>query len=329
MPQFSIIIPVYNAEKNIRVCLEKIEKQTFKDYDLIIINDGSSDSSQLTIDEYISTHSATKIQSIYKRNGGAGSARNIGIDAAQGEYIVFIDADDYVDNNYLKELDLVIKEQNADLIFVDIVREDGNQKIIRYERMSDYRNITRDQMIRWQLTGKIPWGGVRKVVKTSLIKNNAIKYATSIKVGEESIYSFKALYNATKIAFQTQALYHYVECSTSLTSNDSIENSQSVFEFIKESLKESPEYKKFDDTISALAVTTVIIGINVLMNKNEKNIYSKSLNLINKYESYFHGKIDEDSLDMRIKLCKPWILMGWPLPIIIASKLQKIYKRIK
>lgn len=329
MFKYSIIIPIYNAEKNISTCLLRLARQNFVDFELILVNDGSTDDSQTMIDEFIEMHSQMNIISIYKKNAGAGAARNTGLERASGEYIVFIDSDDYVDEDFLFETNKVIQDKNADLIFIDIIREDENGKTIRYERMSDFSHLCKDTMLRWQLTGKMPWGGVRKILRRTLIKDHNLRYATSIRVGEESIYSFRALYHAERIAFQTKALYHYVDCSTSLTSNDNVENSQIVFNFIHAFFQEHKEYNGFETTIRALAATTVVIVINVMLAKGIENVYKESKAVMKKYEQYTNGSIDSSSLDARVKICLPWIRMGWPLPILLASKLQRLYKKIK
>lgn len=329
MKRFTIIIPAYNCERYIRKCLQYISRQTFNNFEIVIVNDGSTDNTENEILDIKATSMNLCINYVYQKNAGAGAARNTGLEHASGEYIVFIDADDYVDDDFLFETNKIIEERKSDLIFIDIVREDENGKGIRYEKMSDYSHLNKDSMLRWQLTGKMPWGGVRKVLRRSLVKDYDLRYATSIRVGEESIYSFKALYHAEKIAFQTKALYHYVDCSTSLTSNDSVENSQSVFNFIHTFFQEHKEYKGFEPTIRALAATTVVIVINVMLAKGIDEVYKESKAIMKKYEQYTKGSIDTSSLDMRVKMCIPWIKLGWPLPILMASKLQRLYKTLR
>lgn len=329
MKKFSIIIPAYNCERHIRKCLQYISRQTFHDFEVVIVNDGSTDNTESEILDVKCTSNNLCINYIYQENAGAGAARNTGLECASGEYIVFIDADDYVDDDFLFETNRIIEEKNSDLIFIDIVREGENGKAIRYERMSNYSHLQKETMLRWQLTGKMPWGGVRKIIRRSMVKDYNLKYATTIRVGEESIYSFKALYHAERIAFQTKALYHYVDCSTSLTANDNIENSQTVFNFISSFFQENKDYKGFGSTIRALAATTVVIVINVMLAKGIDNVYKESKAVMKKYEPYTKGCIDTSSLDMRVKMCLPWIKLGWPLPILWASKLQRLYKKIK
>ena len=109
-PTISVIVPVYNAEKTLRRCVDSILAQTFEDFELILINDGSKDQSGDICDEYAAKDS--RVKTIHKTNGGVSSARNAGLRIAQGEYIAFIDSDDYIDNDYL----LGFKHYDADLI---------------------------------------------------------------------------------------------------------------------------------------------------------------------------------------------------------------------
>lgn len=328
MTRFSIIIPVYNAENTIAFCLKKIEKQTFKDYDIVIVNDGSKDHTLEAIIDFATQHPAMSINVIDQENAGAGAARNTGISKAGGEYIVYIDADDYVDDDFLEKTDEIISQTKADVVFVDIIREDEKGNVIRYERMSDYKHLAKERMIRWQLTGKMPWGGVRKIVKTSLVKDNNLRYATQIKVGEESIYSFRVLELAQNIAFQTTSFYHYVDNSNSLTSNDVVENSLSVFDFMSGYLRESGKADTYAMTIRAMAVTTAAIASNVTFNsRGLLNGYGEVKTLLKKYKNEMKGEVDVDALDKRVKLLMPWLRCGIVLPVWLANRVQHFMKK--
>lgn len=327
MKRFSIIIPVYNAEDCIVVCLKKIAQQTFKDFELVIVNDGSKDNSLEAIIDFATQHPAMSINVIDQENAGAGAARNTGISKAGGEYIVYIDSDDYVDDDFLEKTDEIISQTKADVVFIDIIREDEKGNVIRYERMSDYRHLAKERMIRWQLTGKMPWGGVRKIVRAALVKDNNLRYATQIKVGEESIYSFRVLELAQNIAFQTTSFYHYVDNSNSLTSNDVVENSLSVFDFMSGYLRESGKADSYAMTIRAMAVTTAAIASNVTFSRGLLNGYGEVKTLLKKYKNEMKGEVDVDALDKRVKLLMPWLRCGIVLPVWLANRVQHFLKK--
>jgi len=128
MPKISVIVPVYNTEKYLRKCLDSVVNQTYKDLEAIIVNDGSTDNSQKIIDEYISKY-PNKVKCISKQNGGLSGARNCGIEAATGDYIAFVDSDDYIDENLFENL-LPYMEKNIDLIKFKLVKTDEQYKEI-------------------------------------------------------------------------------------------------------------------------------------------------------------------------------------------------------
>ena len=113
MPKISVIVPVYNVEKYLRKCIESILNQTFREFELILVDDGSTDSSGKICDEYALKDSRIKV--IHKENGGASSARNAGLDVAKGEYIGFVDSDDWIEMDMYGELYRLIKENNTDI----------------------------------------------------------------------------------------------------------------------------------------------------------------------------------------------------------------------
>ena len=119
----SIVIPVYNAEKYLEQCLNSIKNQTYKNFEVILVNDGSIDNSESICKVFV--ESDTRFRYYLKANGGASSARNLGLDNAQGNYITFIDADDWVDENHLEVLINNIKESNSDMAVSSITKFDN------------------------------------------------------------------------------------------------------------------------------------------------------------------------------------------------------------
>lgn len=114
MAEISVIIPVYNVEKYIKECLDSLIRQTFANIEIICVNDGSTDNSLLTLEEYAQKDSRIKV--ISQENLGVSEARNAGIKIAQGKYLSFIDPDDYVEDNMLHELYNRAEEENADIV---------------------------------------------------------------------------------------------------------------------------------------------------------------------------------------------------------------------
>ena len=127
-PKVSVIVPVYNVEKYLEKCLESLIHQTLKEIEIIIINDGATDSSPKIIERY--TQKDSRIKTINQKNQGLSGARNSGLKIAQGEYISFIDSDDWVDQDFLEKLYNSAKNNNADIAMTTIIRK--REKIQKY-----------------------------------------------------------------------------------------------------------------------------------------------------------------------------------------------------
>ncbi len=125
--KLSVIVPVYKAEKYLRKCVDSILNQTTDELELILINDGSPDNSQLIIDEYVTAY-PDKVRAIAVENGGQGRARNFGIDIAQGDYLSFIDSDDYLEADAFEIMLKAADENNADIVVCDMEKRWGNGK---------------------------------------------------------------------------------------------------------------------------------------------------------------------------------------------------------
>ena len=121
-PKISVIVPVYNAEKFVGKCIESVQAQSYIDWQMILVDDGSKDKSLEVCQRYADTDN--RISVIHQENAGAGAARNTGLAKAVGDYVVFIDSDDYVDKDYFA----LLAKHKEDVVFIDVqaVGEDGN-----------------------------------------------------------------------------------------------------------------------------------------------------------------------------------------------------------
>ena len=124
LPKISVIVPVYNTAAYLPKCLDSILNQTFRDFELLVVNDGSKDNSQQIIDQYVKKDS--RVVSIFKENGGLSDARNVGINQAKGEYIAFIDSDDYIDSKMFEEMITLAEKHQSEIVFCDLVKVDEN-----------------------------------------------------------------------------------------------------------------------------------------------------------------------------------------------------------
>ena len=137
-PAISIIIPVYNAENYLRRCIDSVLSQSFTDFELILVDDGSKDKSPQICDEYASQD--TRVRVIHKANGGVSAARNDGLDIAKGEYITFIDSDDWVERDYLSTLS---NYRDYDIVFFShrLIYEDGYPECVEFNDISKWAYV--------------------------------------------------------------------------------------------------------------------------------------------------------------------------------------------
>ena len=128
MPKLSVIVPIYNVEQYIHKCVDSILNQNFKDFELILVDDGSPDSCGKICDEYAQKDERVKV--IHKVNGGLSDARNFGLEKAKGEYVSFIDSDDWVDENIYSESLKYMEENDLDIVCFDVTEVRTNKNLV-------------------------------------------------------------------------------------------------------------------------------------------------------------------------------------------------------
>ena len=151
--KISIIIPVYNAERFLKRCVDSVLMQTYKDFELILVDDGSKDGSGAMCDNIAAQDN--RVHVVHQKNEGAGAARNAGLTIAKGEYIVFVDSDDMIRQGYFEAL----SKHDEDIVFVNVDNIDEHGRLVKREYMSDFKLLPVDEILRSQMTGKLPWGG--------------------------------------------------------------------------------------------------------------------------------------------------------------------------
>jgi glycosyltransferase involved in cell wall biosynthesis len=238
MIKISIIVPVYNAEKYLSQCIDSILSQTCADFELLLIDDGSSDNSGKICDEYARKDS--RIQVFHKENGGVSSARNFGIDKAQGEWIAFVDSDDWLANNFLEQMLDKALESNVDAVFCNcyyVYENETVQKIIYTENaVIDGNNMLKRFLIRFGTRSEL-WG---KIFKRKYL-NHRLK--ENVKIGEDFLYLIE-LYRANdfRTAIICDYLYYYRQLDSSAMNrnNPVFHNKQLLMECLQ-LLQQHPE----------------------------------------------------------------------------------------
>lgn len=225
--KLSIIIPCYGVEKYLDRCMKTIVNQTIKDIEIILVDDGSPDKVPQLCDEWAKKDS--RIRVIHKQNGGLGFARNSGLDVATGEYVAFVDSDDYVDSSMYETLWNEARASNADVVFCGFKTEqrngiwkDSNEVSSRTEwKNEDVRNFMLDMIAcapyvkeerRFQMS---VW---HSIYRRSIIEDNNIRFHSEREVVSEDIpFQVDFLTKAKKVVYLPQTFYFYCLNGTSLT----------------------------------------------------------------------------------------------------------------
>lgn len=205
MIPISIIVPIYNMEKLMRKCLDSILAQTFQDYECLLIDDGSKDGSPAICDEYAAKDERFKV--FHKSNGGLSDARNYGLARAHGEYTIFFDPDDWVDEDCLKDLYAKVQETDADMVMCDLYYNDPyRQRYSKQEPTSlDHNDVLKDL-----ITGKVYGFTVTKLLRRTLYQQYDLQYPVGMYGCEDQYTMCKLLKNDIKIAYLPKAYYHYM-----------------------------------------------------------------------------------------------------------------------
>ncbi|QXE01062.1 glycosyltransferase family 2 protein [Terribacillus sp. DMT04] len=274
MTQVSIIIPVYNVEDYLEKCIKSILNQTYNDFELILINDGSNDGS-LKICERFKLED-NRIKLINQTNQGVGIARNSGLKIARGKYIYFCDADDYVDKDLLSENIRLAEEYNVNMVlfgnkevFTDISK-DLTHYTKYYNSSNDFREVFPTLFVNHNM--HVLWN---KLYKRSYIEEKKVRFSTRT-LGEDSLFN-KQIYNDLEKVYVNNQIYYY-----HINRFDSAQNAFSSDRF-KFRLKETTELellfnswgilKNNKDLIKNDWIKTLFIGLeNVFHRDNNSNI---------------------------------------------------------
>lgn len=210
--KFSIVIPVYNVEKYLCECIDSILRQTFEDFELILVDDGSTDSSGEMCDKYANKDVRARV--FHKLNSGAAAARNMGIKAAKGDYLVFVDADDYIQSeNFLDALRKPLSDKEIDMMVYGCTRlNDLSNRIMgtRYEDLEEINSKEEIVKIKWLIENNkfsiAPW---MHVVKRSFIERNNLYFNEEYKSEEDIEWMYRVYIAEPKIYGHNNCEYVY------------------------------------------------------------------------------------------------------------------------
>lgn len=211
--KISVIVPVYNVEEYLPVCLNSILDQTYPVYELILVDDGSEDNSGIICEQYAKKDSRIKV--IHKKNGGLSSARNAGIDIADGSYIAFIDSDDVVHPEYLERMLLTAKKENADIVACHFIKGENCQwKPLKTGKEIRVGSQILDKMNVDDVVVTVAWN---KLYRRELFINTELRYPEG-KIHEDMFLTPQLLYHAKKMVLISEELYFYRQRPDSIMS---------------------------------------------------------------------------------------------------------------
>lgn len=213
MSEITVVVPVFNREKYLTRMIDSILSQSYKDFDLILVDDGSTDRTPEICDSYAEKDSRVTV--IHKENGGVSSARNAGIEKATGRYLMFADSDDILDNEILKKLYTEAEEGGIDLVICGIKMQtirDGKVKceknyLMKAGRMT-VKELLESQDIDYSLI--CVSSPCARLFRTDIIKENNVRFDTSISLGEDRLFNIDYLMHCSTVSGSGKSLYYYI-----------------------------------------------------------------------------------------------------------------------
>lgn len=207
LPFISIVIPVYNAEKYINKCIDSVLSQSYVKWELLLIDDGSSDDSGKICDSY--SMKDDRIRTIHKPNGGVGSARNLGIEQASGDFITFIDSDDWIESDYLQDFAdrNPIKES---IVVSGLLSQNPYEVYLSFNYRNEQASIkfANELIVKYDLFRD--GGPTNKLFDLQLIKKNRLSFRTDLSYHEDHIFVFEYYLLINKIILSAYNGYHYM-----------------------------------------------------------------------------------------------------------------------
>ena len=223
--KYSIIVPVYNVEQFLATCIESILHQNFIDYEIIAVNDGSTDGSKEILEDYLKKTERLKV--IHQRNKGLGGARNTGIQAATGDYLVLLDSDDYLETNALGTLATYLNKYNLDILAFDCNKVDMEGNIIETISVIDYKEkyttLTQKEFLIFEPTA------CTKVYKRTLFTKNKIRFPERLWY-EDLATVFRLVPYAKRIGYLKESCYNYVQQPNSITHSVNTERMMEIID---------------------------------------------------------------------------------------------------
>lgn len=279
-PKVSVIVPVYNVENYLVKCLDSLVSQTLESIEIIVVNDGSPDNSQIIIDQYVQAY-PEKVFSYIKENGGLSDARNFGLLKANGEYIGFIDSDDWVEPNMFEALYSKAKAENSDLVLCDLEYFWEESSVMK--PMSGYKSIFNKPIKKSVFLA--PLFAWNKLYHRSLFDNLYIKYPIGVWY-EDIPVTLPIFANARNITYVSETFIHYRQRSTSIMGSKNSHRLNDIFivlEMVHDYFEANGLIEYYYDEIEYLYVEHLILygGFRFMRSNDSKILMKKAFGILN------------------------------------------------
>ena len=320
MPAISIIVPIYNMAHLMRRCIDSLLAQTFTDYELLLIDDGSKDGSWRVCQEY--ARKDARISIFHKENGGLSDARNYGLSKAIGKYTIFADPDDWVSPEGLDRLYATAEREQADMTMCDLYREDEYSRHYVSQRP---QSLQAEDVLK-ELFANIQGFTVNKLIRRDVYTRFGISYPKGIYGCEDQYTMAAILLHDIKIAYEPVAFYHYVYNSASLTRHydeRTYEMDMHVLEMFRTLLDGNPTQQ--------LAVTYQENAVFTRAFWNGRDYYSSAA--FQKRFAFFRNRVNSLEEMGVVKLCMAAACCGWYQLsvkfVFLLFETKQVIKRLK
>lgn len=301
MPEVSVIVPVYNVEKYLEKCLNSLVNQTLENIEIIIVNDGTKDNSEEIIKKFMDKY-PNKIIYLKKENGGLSDARNFGIPYAKGEYIAFLDSDDYVEKNIYKEMYDLAKKENSDMVECDFIWEYPNK--IR-EDIGQVYNGKKEMLEKVRV---VAWN---KLIKRSILEKTQIQFPKGLRY-EDVEFTYKLIPHLNKVSFLKKPYIHYIQRENSI-SNSQNERTKEIFTVLDNVIdyyKKNNFYDEYKDELEYIYARYLLCSSLLRMVKIKDKVIRKKMlektweNLNTKFPNWKKNKILKENNTLKGKYMK-------------------------
>ncbi len=282
--KISVLVPVYNSEKYLTRCIESILNQTYKNIELIIVNDGSNDKSYEIIEEYKKRDN--RIKALHTENKGVSYARNLGLDSASGDFLAFVDSDDYIDEDYLETLYKYLKNENADISMCNckFIEENLNKSYTKTFGINNILVMNNEEAVEnlfyYNYMRHSPWG---KLYKKDIFEGCRYKINRQY---EDLELTYKLFLKAKKLVYIPECKYNYLLRKGSIIHSDiKKSNIEAILLYTEEILKEiEKNHKNIVKSAEFLvAKHSLSLWYKVPNKKENKEYLKKATNNIKKY----------------------------------------------